>query len=74
MYRITMTVHHGRVFTASGEGDYPHEAMTRLMTTPVGIGYGPSSNFNRAVVLTNLSRHGTSQHGWADYRMEEVAV
>lgn len=74
MYKITMTVHHGREYTATAEGTYPHEAFTRLMGKGLGAGYGPTGNYKRAVVLTELSRSGAAQHGWADYRMEEVAV
>lgn len=72
MHKITMTVHHDGVLTTEAEGRYLHEALTALLLTPLGSGYGPTSHVAKARVLSGLARDGKSQHGWADFTTTEV--
>lgn len=72
MHKITMTVHHGRhPMTTVAEGRYLHEALTLLLHTGLGSGYGPTSHMAKARVLSGLARDGKAQHGWADFTVEE---
>lgn len=73
MYRITMTVHHGRTYEGQGEGTYIEDAFNDLMDSPLGVGYGPTRHTpNWEDVLDSLASEGVAQLGWADYVMEVV--
>lgn len=73
MYRITMTVHHGRTYEGQGESPRIQDAFDDLMDSPLGVGYGPkrgTTNYDN--VLDALASEGVAQLGWADYVMEVV--
>ena len=67
MYKITMTVRHGKTYVETAEGATLDDAIQELRKTALGVGYMPANPDNQLELSDTLHAIGSVQIGWADY-------